>query len=124
MSAENPSITRQRTDWELCCLCQEVSSKDLRCPYNKKCHHKAYATLENDLKNFVENDVPLPLGVNLEIFDDGSGIANTLLKNKAKYHNGCRSLFRGYMIERVLSKRKQQDNEETIVSPKKNTFKF
>lgn len=28
---------------------------------------------------FVVNDVPLPLGVNLECLDDGSGIANTLL---------------------------------------------
>ena len=101
-----------------------VSSKDLRCPYNKKCHHKAYATLENYLENFVENDVPLPLGMSLEILDDGSVIANTLLKNKAKYHIGYRSLFHGYMMERVLSKRKQQDNEETIASPKKTRSRF
>ena len=52
----------------LCCLCQVGSSKrDLRRPFNKKCHHKADETLADDIKkNFVENDVPLPLGVTLE----------------------------------------------------------
>ena len=126
MSAANrvPFLRRLRTDWELCCLCQEESRRDLRCPYNKECHHKAYGTLENDLKNFVANDVPLPLGVNLECLDDGSGIAQTLLKNKAKYHNGCRSLFRCNMMERELNKRKQEDNKETIVSPKKTRSSF
>ena len=42
----------------------------------------------------VEHDVPLPLGVNLQCLNDGSGIANTLLTNNASYHNGCRGRFR------------------------------
>ena len=55
--------------------------------------HKAIQTLEDDLFCFVLNDFPLPLGANLERLDDGSGIANTLLKREAKYHNGCRGSF-------------------------------
>jgi len=55
----------------------------------KKCYHAAYLTLEAELKAFVDNDVPLPLGVSLYCLDDCSGIASTMLKNEAKYHNGC-----------------------------------
>lgn len=60
---DHPFVTRKDTDWALCCLCQDKSNKDLRCPYKKECYHNAYQTLEDDLKYFVENDVPLPLGV-------------------------------------------------------------
>ena len=119
MNVGNPLVTRTDTDWTLCCLCQDHSDKkDLRCPFNKECHHKAYETLADDLKNFVTNDVLLPLGVNLECLDDGSGVASTLLKNKAKYHNRCRSLFRSYMVERELRKREKTESEEET-SPKK-----
>ena len=33
------------------------------------------------------------LGVNLQCLDDGSVIASTVLKNEAKYHNGCCETF-------------------------------
>jgi len=82
MDIGNPLIARTDTDWTLCCLCQDCSSKkDLRCPFNKECHHTAYETLADDLKYFVTNDVSLPLGVNLECLDDGSEVASILVKN-------------------------------------------
>ena len=56
---------KKDTNWALCCLCQGQSKKDLRCPYKKECHHAAYQTLEYDLQHFVDNDMPLPFGVNL-----------------------------------------------------------
>jgi len=59
---EIPCNTRQDTDWALCCLCQEKAEKDLRHSYKKKCYHAAYLTLEAELKAFVDNDIPLPLG--------------------------------------------------------------
>ena len=110
MSEEH--LFKLKTDWTLCCLCQEAhskkSDKDLRCPYDKEWLHNAYQTLEDDLKGFVENDVPLPLGVNLIHLDDGSGIANTLIKNKAKYHNSCRVHFRSHVLQRELDKNKRK----------------
>ena len=121
MNVDNPLVTRTESDWALCCLCQvDSSKKDLRCPFNKEYLHKAYETLADDLKNFVENYVPLPLGVTLECVDDGSGIANTLLKNKAKYHNRCRSLFRSYMVERELHKRGNQKVKRRQSVPKRS----
>jgi len=44
-------------------LCQEKAAKDVRHPYKKKCYHAAYETREDELKAFVDNDIPLPLGV-------------------------------------------------------------
>ena len=120
---ENPTciIARKDTDWALCCLCQVKSKKDVRCPYKKECHHDAYQTLENELKKFVEHDISLPLQVSLECLDDGSGIANTLLKNEAKYHNGCRILFRSHIVQRALDKRTREllDSEEETISKTK-----
>lgn len=117
---------RKDTDWTLCCLCQEQNKKDLRCPYVKECYHNAYQTLEYDLNQFVQNHVPLPLGVTLECLDDGSGIANTLLKNEAKYHNGCRAHFRSHILERALDKRArdESDSVEATFSPKKTRSSF
>ena len=65
-------------------------------PLWEKCYLAAYQTLEDELKAFVDNDIPLPLGVNLQCLDNGSGIAFTMLKNETKYHNGCRGHFRSH----------------------------
>ena len=72
---ERPLVTRKDTGWALCCLCQNKYKKDLPCPYKKECYHEAYQALEDDIYNFIEHDVPLPLGVNLQCLNDGSGIA-------------------------------------------------
>ena len=92
----------------------------------KECHHDAYKTLESDLNNFVQNDIPLCLGVNLQCLDDGSGIASTLLKNQAKYHNGCRSHFCPLVVQCELDRRTREilDEEEETVSPKKTRSSF
>jgi len=119
MSVENTSVNRTITNWALCCLCQQEAGKDLRCPYSKECYYTAYDSLEADLKNFVDNDLPIPLGVNLECLDDGSGIANTLKTNKATYHNGCRSLFRSGALQRQAKKREMDNSAIATVSPKK-----
>jgi len=53
----------------------------------KKCYHAAYA-LGDELKAFVDNDFPLPLGVNLQCLGDSSGIASTMLKMKLNITTG------------------------------------
>lgn len=126
---DQPLVARKDTDWSLCCLCQlqdKSNTKDLRYPYKKDCYHTAYQTLEDDLNKFVKNVVPLPLGVNLECLDDGSGIANTLLNNKATYHHGCRGSFRSHIVKRALDKRtrEESDNEEASFSPIKTRSSF
>ncbi|KAF5293088.1 hypothetical protein FQA39_LY13698 [Lamprigera yunnana] len=78
---------------------------DLRCPYEKECHHKAYEVLEVDLNNFIDNEVLMPLDVNVVCLDDDSGVANTMKTNKVTYHNGCQALFRSSMLQQQLKER-------------------
>ena len=120
LTSQNPFYTRKVTDCGLCFLCQGQSRSDLRCPYNKECHHTAYHTLETDLINFVSNDIPLPLGVNPQCLDNGSGIANTLLSKKASYHNTCWALFRSTMLHRHLRKRDKPKTEKKNHQSKEN----
>ena len=123
-SFERPLVTREDTDRALCCLCLNKSKKDLRCLYKKECYLEAYQALEDDKNNCIEHDVPLPLGVNSQCLNDGSGIANTLLTNNASYHNGCRERFRSHFVQRTIAKRtkKGSDSEDGSISPKKNSF--
>ena len=85
----------------------------------KKCYHAAYQTLEDELKAFVDNGIHLPLGVNLQCLDDSSGIASTMLKNEAKYHNGCRGHLRSHNLQRAVVKRSRKDSDDVAFSPKK-----
>ena len=123
---ERPLVTRKDTDWALCCLCQNKSKKDLQCPYKKECYHEAYQALEDDMNNCIEHGVALPLGVNLQCLNDGSGIANTLLINNASCHNGCRGRFRSHIVQRAIAKRTKEgsDSEEGSFSPKKPRSSF
>lgn len=36
-------------NWKLCCLCQQETDEDVRCPANQKRFHTSYETLEKDL---------------------------------------------------------------------------
>ena len=119
---DDPLASGRTFDWALCCLCQAKSRKDLRHPYKKECHHPAYDALENDIKTFTENSIPLPLGLSLADLDDGTGIASTLLNNQAKYHNACRSRFRPLMVQRELEKRTRDSDEKATPSPKKTAL--
>lgn len=121
---DDPLASGRTFDWALCCLCQAKSRKDLRQPYKKECHHPAYDALENDIKTFTENSIPLPLGLSLADLDDGTGIASTLLNNQAKYHNACRSRFRPLMVQRELEKRTRDSDEKATPSPKKTRSSF
>ena len=44
-----------------------------------------------------------------------------VLKNEAKYHNGCRAHFRPYIVKRVIEKRTKEltESESPVFSPKK-----
>ncbi|KAF5283005.1 hypothetical protein FQA39_LY04876 [Lamprigera yunnana] len=126
MSFENTTVNKRKTtNWTLCCLFQQDIRKDLLCPYEKECHHKAYEVLEVDLENIVDNEVSMPLDVNVECLDDGSGIVNTMKTNKVTYHNGCRTLFRSGMLQRQLKKREMDSgNVGAAVSPKKTRLSY
>lgn len=78
-------------DWSLCCLCQILTNERLQCPGESKRVDAGagYFTIENNLQGFLEYG-NWPLSVDISSLDDGTGIANTLAKNQAKWHASCR----------------------------------
>ena len=70
------------TDFIKCCFCQgKERHDDIRHPYAKAQHHSSYQRIEEDVLRWSTNAVPLPYNLDPKRLDDGSGIANTLLRN-------------------------------------------
>ena len=97
-------------DWNLCLLCQDDNEEQLQCPADSKRSNigAGYVTLSENLIKFNEIGC-LPKSVNLNALDDGTGIANTLVQNHAKYHKSCYLRYNSTMLKRV---QKQQLDEE------------
>jgi len=60
----------------------------------------------------------------LQCLDDGSGIASTMLKNEAKYHNGCRGHFHSHSLQRAVEKCAREHLDGEAFSPKKTCSSF
>ena len=116
----------EETDWNYCCLCQQVKDEQLRHPYKKEQYHKDYSTLETNLLLFRELE-EIPFGINLRRLGiDGSGIAKTLLEKEAKYHHSCgvecsESRYKRKIAQKINSEEK---NSDSVISPKKTRSSF
>lgn len=123
--------SRKNTNWALCCFCQTEKSENVKNPYEKKCYHAAYDSIESDLKNCINKEIQLPYGLNLEclLTDDEQNLSKSLLKNKATYHKNCRDKIRPEKVSRIVMKRaKYIENElessSSPISPKKTRTSF
>ena len=77
-------------------MCQGGNTKNLKDPnrsLNLGHALSTYQTAEKNVLNFTDNNILLPHGLKVQHIDDGSGIANTLMKNKAVHHDKCRVLL-------------------------------
>ena len=91
MSSEETEI-----DWLKCIFCQKNSNETIQCPaqlthsdVEKGAGYEAFTT---NLERFIELD-ELPMELDVSHLDDGAGIAQTLLKNRAKWHKSCRNKY-------------------------------
>ena len=121
MTEEDPFL-RKTTDYKKCSLCQKGShrDKDIRKPYVRLQDQGSYQGIEDDIASLQSKNIPLLYGLNVDSINDGSGIANTLLKNKAIFHHSCRD---------ALKKKKKRSTEElaeeeVAFSPKKTRKDF
>ena len=123
-----PGTSKQHpeTDWTKCVLCQEESLEVLRCPAKSKCitQESGYKTITELLVGFGRNDC-LPPSINLSRLDDGSGIAETLKRYEAKWHDSCRLLYNSTKLKRAEKRKKSQEeaNDDDTGSLKKSTRK-
>ena len=98
-------------NWKLCVICQVKTNEPLQCPANSKRSDvgAGYKSLVDNIKLF--HDVgEIPLKVDLSKLNDGSGVENSLLQNKASWHKSCRNKFNITEIKRA-QKRKACENE-------------
>lgn len=107
--AEVVIIPQRETDWSKCCLCQKSKKEDLRCPANYKRldYTSSYITLADNLIGFQDIH-SVPLHINLARLDDGTGIANTLVTNSARYHKSCYTACNSRMLDRAGDQRQRK----------------
>ena len=104
------------TDWTLCALCQEHSTKqslrDKQQCKNQSCQ-EAYKTLAQNLKALSDLNA-LPFGINLSRLDDGCGIAETLAKHDAKWHKNCFVQCSNSRVARAESRARKRNADQAI----------
>lgn len=108
-------------DWEKCIICQENTSDVLQYPADSSRSDAGvgYVRFEENFTRFKELGA-LPVKIEAERLDNGSGISNTLLVNKAKWHKSCNLKFNSTKLERAEKKSRSNDATE-IPSTKKYT---
>ena len=106
-------------DWKLCMLCQKNKEESLQCPANSKRKDvgAGYKSLAENLLLFNELGM-VPFAISLEQLNDGSGVENTLLKNKASWHKSCKDQVHNTKLKRA-QKRREKEEDATSHSPVK-----
>ena len=94
-SSQWPDAFIATINWELCVLCQCYSPEALITP-----KLEGYASLSKNLTEFAECGA-LPSSVRLNQMDDGAGLVQTFVKNKARYHKICRNKYDAQKLSRI-----------------------
>jgi len=113
------------TDWKKCCLCQRITNELLQCPLKSKRLDidvgQGYSTLSANIICLNELQ-ELPIPVDMERLDEGSGIEATLIENKATWHKSCYTKFNATQVRRAEKRKSSlQDSELMEVPARKYT---
>jgi hypothetical protein len=81
-------------NWKLCIICQVKTNEPLQCPANSKRSDvgSGYKSSADNIKSFQDLG-EIPQKLDPKKIDDGSGIENSLIRNKASWHKSCRNKF-------------------------------
>ena len=112
-----PSMTKWQTEWGKCCLCQHDKNELLISP--PTFYNVASDGYKNIATNFPLFHATNALSINLNPHrrDGGDGIEDALRRNKTKYHQSCRLMFKNTKLERAV-KRVPETKTDDISSPK------
>ena len=84
-------------DWDKCIFCQDNKDGALQWPLGtKRSGIDPLTTYEKTASAIQEFDKirSLPMPLNMAFFDEGKGIASTLVDNQTKFYKNCRKLDR------------------------------
>ena len=109
----NEAIPLRDTDWSLCCLCQ-TSGGNTTCPATNG-YPESYNTIANNVIALDKiNQLPFP--IDIRRLDNGSGIAASLLENKAIIHKACRIKTDDERVRRAQTRAAKTDNSNEVTS--------
>ena len=108
-----------QTDWTKCVLCQEDNDEDLQNPSAGKKFkpEDSYKTLVDNIQTF-NTLCEMPMDINIDRLDDGDGIVETFLRNKAVWHKRCKLEFNNTKLVRA-QKRKNQTGDDINMTAKR-----
>ena len=111
------------TNWKKCCLCQKVTNELLQCPTKSKrvdigVGQGYYSTLSANIIQLNELH-DLPMLIDLQRLDEGSGIESTLRENKAVWHKSCYSKFNATQVRRAEKRKSTLEDSELKEGPAK-----
>ena len=90
-------------NWTKCILCQETTAEPLQCPENIWRSDIEFGIIQfNELGS-------LPISIDIERLDEGSGIAPTLIEHKARWHKTCKNKFSTLKLQRIEKRKTQED---------------
>jgi len=107
--AARPVCSKQTdTDWNLCVLCQAITSEPLQCPAHSKRTNvgAGYRYVAENLIIFQELD-SIPAGVDIQHLNIDPGLENILYEHSAAWHTFCRNKIGNDKLQRA-SKRKTE----------------
>lgn len=93
-------ITVEKTNWERCFICQQVTKEKLSQP-SRECDFTAYDTFARNVPLFHKINA-LPVLLSPTRLDEGDGIKSTLTRHRAQYHTSCKLMFNNTKLERAL----------------------
>ena len=100
------------TNWDLCVICQEKTEETLQCPANSKRSDigAGYKTLSRNLQQFASLGYIKTLVSRL---DEGNGIEQTFIDQKASWHKSCYSQYNSTKLKRAEKRKSQEENNDT-----------
>lgn len=112
-----PENSVSKTNWQMCAICQEVTSEALQCPADTKRSDvgAGYKTLAGNIEKFSKLGC-MPRDLCLSRLDEGNGIEGIFLANKARWHKSCYALFNSTKLK--STEKRHATLEEDLVGGK------
>ncbi|CAG2211100.1 unnamed protein product [Mytilus edulis] len=111
-------------DWANCILCQEIIDEKLICPFDSKRLNvgAGYQSLADNIKKFHELRL-MPEGINvcIENLDEGSGIAQSFIDQKACWHKSCNLKLNRTKLNRAEKRTSHERIDDKATTSKKKT---
>ncbi|VDI67846.1 Hypothetical predicted protein [Mytilus galloprovincialis] len=111
-------------DWANCILCQEIIDEKLICPFDYKRLNvgAGYQSLADNIKKFHELRL-MPEGINvcIENLDEGSGIAQSFIDQKACWHKSCNLKLNRTKLDRAEKPTSHERIDNKATTSKKKT---